>query len=145
MIDCPTACAPTRKDAFLAEAAELGAPIPAEAIVGVEQSRAGGEAGLAELRAARPDLTAIFAFNDLVALGAYQAARRLGLAIPDDIALVGFDGLSLGEFLDPPLTTVHIDKRRMGELAVTQAKLLLAGESPRLALVDTELLIRQSA
>jgi LacI family transcriptional regulator len=145
MLDCPTACCPERKDVFLAEAAELGVPMPAEAIVDVEQSRAGGEAGFAKLRAVRPDLTAVFAFNDLVALGAYQAARRLGLAIPDDIALLGFDGLTLGELLDPPLTTIHIDKRRMGELAVTQVKRLLAGEPPRLALVDTELLVRDSA
>jgi LacI family transcriptional regulator len=145
MLDCPPAANSARKAAFLAAATEHGLPVPADAIVDVEQSMAGGEAGFAELHAARPDLTAVFAFNDLVALGAYRAARRHGLAIPGDVALLGFDGLSLGELLDPPLTTIHIDKRRMGELAVAQVERLLAGEPPGLALIDTELLVRGSA
>jgi LacI family transcriptional regulator len=145
MIDWSPARDSARRAVFLAVAAELGMAVPADAIVGVEQSMAGGEAGLAKLHAARPDLTAVFAFNDLVALGAYRAARRLGLAIPGDIAVLGFDGLSLGELLDPPLTTVHIDKRRMGELAVAQVEGLLAGEAPGLELVGTELLVRGSA
>jgi LacI family transcriptional regulator len=145
MIDCPNAKDPARRTVFLAAAAEWGLAVPEDAIVGIEQSMAGGEIGFEKLHAARPDLTAVFAFNDMVALGAYRAARRLGLAIPGDIAVLGFDGLSLGELLDPPLTTVHIDKRRMGELAVAQVERLLAGETPGLELVGTELLVRGSA
>jgi len=145
MIDCPNAKEPARRTVFLAAAAELGLAVADDAIVGVEQSMAGGELGFEKLHAARPDLTAVFAFNDLVALGAYRAARRIGVAIPGDVAVVGYDGLSLGELLDPPLTTVHIDKRRMGELAVAQVERLLAGETPGLALIGTELLVRGSA
>lgn len=145
MIDCPDAADPARRAIFLAEAEDQGLPVPADAIIGVEQSMAGGESGFEKLHAARPELTAMFAFNDLIALGAYRAARRAGLAIPDDVALLGFDGLNLGELLDPPLTTIAIDKRRMGELAVAQVQRLLAGEPGGLALVETELLIRGSA
>ena len=145
MIDCPAAADPARRAIFLAEAAEQGLPVAADALAGVEQSMAGGAAGFEQLHAARPDLTAVFTFNDLVALGAYRAARRLGLAIPGDVAVLGFDGLNLGELLDPPLTTIAIDKRRMGELAVAQVQRLLAGGSPQLALLETELLIRGSA
>jgi len=145
MIDCPDACDSARRDAFLSETAEQGLPVAMDAIVGVEQSVAGGEAGFEKLHAARPDVTAVFAFNDLVALGAYRAVRRLGLTIPGDVALLGFDGLSLGELLDPPLTTIYLDKRRMGELAVAQVQRLLAGEQPGLTVLETEVLVRGSA
>jgi LacI family transcriptional regulator, galactose operon repressor len=145
MIDCPGASDPARRAAFLAEATRLGLAVPPGAIVDAEQSMAGGEAGFAELSATYPDMTAVFAFNDVVALGVHRAARRLGRAIPGDIALVGFDGLSLGELIDPPLTTVYLDKRRMGELAVAQAQRLLAGEQAEPALLEPKLIVRGSA
>ncbi|MEV0901092.1 LacI family DNA-binding transcriptional regulator [Actinoplanes sp. NPDC049802] len=144
MIDCPVPD-PARREALLEAAAAHGVPIAADAIVTVDQTRSGGEAGLARLRETRPDITAILAFNDMVAMGAHRAARRLGLSMPGDVALVGFDGLSFGELLDPPLTTVDIDKRGMGELAVAQAARLLAGETPPAAMAPTALLVRGSA
>jgi LacI family transcriptional regulator len=144
MIDCPPGSDPSRKAAFLAGAAESGLTIAENAIVDADGSMASGEAGLATLHQTNPDLTAVFAWNDVVALGAHKAARRLGRAIPDDLALIGFDGLSLGELIDPPLTTVYLDKRRMGELAVGQAQQLLTGKHPDPAVLTTELLIRGS-
>jgi LacI family transcriptional regulator len=145
VIDCTVAKDPARREVFTAEAKALGIPVAKDAIVDVEQSMAGGEVGFEKLRGARPDLTAVYAFNDMVALGGYRAARRLGVSIPDDVAMVGFDGLGLGELLDPPLTTIQIDKRRMGELALAQAARLLAGEPPEVTLVETSLVIRGSA
>jgi LacI family transcriptional regulator len=145
MLDCPAAQAPARRNAFLAETAHSAPAVADDAVIDVEQSMAGGEAGFARLHATHPECTAVFAFNDLVALGAFRAARRLGLRIPDDVALLGFDGLGLGELLDPPLTTVHFDKRRMGELAVAQARRLLAGDPPHPCVLETTLLIRGSA
>ncbi|WP_433382048.1 LacI family DNA-binding transcriptional regulator [Actinoplanes sp. CA-142083] len=145
MIDCPAAADAGRRVAFLAEAAELDLEVPEDAIAPVEQSMAGGEAGFARLRKTRPDLTAIFAFNDLVALGAHREARRQGVEVPGDVALAGFDGLTVGELIDPPLTTVYLNKRRMGELAVAQARRLLAGDQPAPAVLETELVVRGSA
>ncbi|MFI5930622.1 LacI family DNA-binding transcriptional regulator [Actinoplanes sp. NPDC051494] len=144
MIDCPHAQDPARRAVFLDETAAQGVPVPDGAVVAVAQSMAGGESGLAALYATRPQLTAVLAFNDVVALGAYRAARDLGLTIPADLALIGFDGLSLGELLEPPLTTIYLDKRRMGELAVAQAQKLIAGEPAPLVLQGTELLLRGS-
>lgn len=46
------------------------------------------------------------------------AELRLGIRVPDDCALVGYDGLSVTDLLDPPLTTLYLDKRRLGEMAV---------------------------
>lgn len=62
----------------------------------------------AEALLAQPDPpTAIFAFNDLMAMGALQALSRLGRRIPDDVAVIGFDGVALAEFTCPPLSTIE--------------------------------------
>ena len=67
--------------------------------------------------AAHPDLTALFCDDDVLAAGAYLAARELGLRIPGDLSVVGFDGLDIGRVLDPPLTTVTADAGELGRVA----------------------------
>src|SRR3954454_355109 len=69
---------------------------------------AGGQEGFARLSAAHPEVTAVFCFNDLVAVGADRAARRLGPAIAGEVARAGYAGLPLGKLLDPPLTTASV-------------------------------------
>jgi len=61
--------------------------------------------------------SAIFAYNDLVALGAMKAIKESGLSLPRDISLIGYDNIFLCAFLDPPLTTVEQPKYLMGRLA----------------------------
>ncbi|WP_232549309.1 LacI family DNA-binding transcriptional regulator [Propioniciclava soli] len=78
--------------------------------------------------------TAIFAFNDIAATGVYHAARRLGLSIPGDLSVVGFDDyVNVASELYPKLTTMALPHRRMGQLA-TEALLarlgVLDGEAP---------------
>lgn len=90
--------------------------------------------------------TAIFALNDLQALGVYLAARDLRLHIPDDLSIVGFDDLPTARWASPPLTTV---RQPLFEMAVTAARLVLrlaAGEYPTETRVElaTELIIRSS-
>lgn len=131
MIDCECLSAPlVRRRTFLEVVGEHALPVDEGWVVTGEQSPAGGAAAFEALHAARPDLTAVVAFNDLVAIGALRAARRLGVRVPDDCALVGYDGLSVVDLVDPPLTTLHLDKRRLGELAIHQVDQLLAGELP---------------
>jgi LacI family transcriptional regulator len=142
MIDCSWEDELNRRDCFLAAVEEFGLPVDRTWIITSEESVAGGEAAFAELRSKHPDLSAVFAYNDLVAIGAHRAARRLGLTLPQDCALLGFDGLSIGELLDPPLTTLQIDKRRMGQLAVDQVDGLLLGKEATQALVPAELVVR---
>lgn len=55
----------------------------------------------------QPSITAIFAFNDIIAYGAMKALAEMNLRIPMDVSLVGFDDLKLSEFMVPPLTTVR--------------------------------------
>lgn len=95
-----------------------------------DQSIEGGERALAELLAEHPGVTAVFAFNDIIAVGALRAARRLGRRVPEDLAVIGFDGLRLGTLVEPPLTTVALDTRALGALTVEQAARLLAGSGP---------------
>ncbi|MER7970393.1 LacI family DNA-binding transcriptional regulator [Streptomyces sp. NPDC096080] len=113
-----------------------------------EHSVSGGGAGMARLLARRPEVTAVVGFNDLIAVGAVRAARGAGRRVPDDVAVLGFDGLSLGELVEPALSTLHIDKRRLGRLAVEQVARLRAGEEPLSgadAWVVPELVVRASA
>ncbi|MET8829127.1 LacI family DNA-binding transcriptional regulator [Streptomyces sp. NPDC004610] len=112
------------------------------------QSVAGGEQALEELLAGHPDVTAVFTFNDIIAIGALRAGRRLGLRIPQDLAVIGFDGLQLGALVEPALTSVALDAHRLGTLAVEQAARLLTATGPldpESEIVRAELCVRDSA
>ena len=62
--------------------------------------------------------TAFFAENDVLAVGAMRALNEHGIRVPEDVSIIGFDDLSLGAFSNPPLTTVHVPKHEVGEIAV---------------------------
>ncbi|MCH3967660.1 MAG: LacI family DNA-binding transcriptional regulator [Atopobiaceae bacterium] len=62
--------------------------------------------------------TAFFADNDFLAVGAIRALNEYGYKVPDDISMIGFDDLNFANFANPPLTTIHVPKREIGELAV---------------------------
>lgn len=62
--------------------------------------------------------TAFFADNDVLAVGAMRALNEAGIRVPEDVSIIGFDDLSLGSFSNPPLTTVHVPKHEVGEIAV---------------------------
>lgn len=78
----------------------------------------------------RPDRpTALFAFNDRTAFGVYNTARRLGIAIPSDLSVVGFDNLEgVADWLDPGLTTIQLPHYEMGVWAVDHLERLIQGE-----------------
>ena len=95
-------------------------PHDARLVAGDEFSaEAGLRAGL-ELLSLSPDVrpTGVFAANDAIALGVYQAARQLGLHVPDDLSVVGFDDSLLAPLVTPPLTTVNQPLEDMGAAAV---------------------------
>jgi LacI family transcriptional regulator len=90
--------------------------------------------------------TAIFAGSDQQAMGAYEAARQVGLRVPDDLSVVGFDDLPLCQWLSPPLTTIRQPLEEMGRLAARMLFQQLDGDtlvSPRMELA-TELRVRLS-
>jgi len=68
-------------------------------------------------RKTRP--TALFCANDEMAAGALRAAHELGLSVPSDLSVVGFDDIAMSNFTDPPLTTIGVDKEAMGRRAMS--------------------------
>ena len=90
--------------------------------------------------------TAIFASNDMTAMGVYQAAREAGLCIPQDLSVIGFDNLRESTFLSPPLTTVDQFLSEMGSIAVDMLMKMIRGESIDLNphVISTRLVVRDS-
>lgn len=106
-----------------------------------------GYSAALSLLAKQPQLSAIFVYNDLMALGVLQACRMLGRRVPEDCAVVGFDDIQIAGLIYPALTTVHLDKYRLGQEAV--GRLLEMLEQPTTNFppisLEVELVIRQSA
>ena len=85
-----------------------------------EAGVAGGERAAADILDRDPRVTALVAYNDLMAIGAMRAVRARGLQIPSDVSVVGFDNVDLSAYVDPPLTTIAQSTSEMGHWAVTQ-------------------------
>jgi LacI family transcriptional regulator len=95
----------------------------------------------------RPDPpTAIFAANDLSAIQTMNVARSLGLSVPDDVSVIGFDNIPESALTEPPLTTIDQSIRAMGEEAVRMLVDLLDGvtDRPMEVTLPTKLVVRQS-
>ena len=91
-------------------------------------------------------MTAIFAANDQMALGAMRALHELGRAIPGEVSIVGFDDLEESTSFWPPLTTVRQDFHAVGRLSIENLLQQMAGNSPvnDATKVPTQLIVRKS-
>jgi DNA-binding LacI/PurR family transcriptional regulator len=98
--------------------------------------------GALALLSSRP--TAVYCDDDLLAGGVYLAARELGLRIPDELSVVGFDDLPFAQVFDPPLTTVVIDPEAAGAEAFEVLAALMRGESPESRVLPVSLVVRGS-
>jgi LacI family transcriptional regulator len=95
----------------------------------------------------RSDVTAILAYNDLVAVGALQACHHLKRAVPDEIAIIGFDDIPLASLVTPSLTTIRIPKQEIGESAMRTLITIMEDKtltSPSITF-KPELILRSSA
>ncbi|HET7473656.1 MAG TPA: LacI family DNA-binding transcriptional regulator [Candidatus Limnocylindrales bacterium] len=139
-------CSRARIDGYRAAMDEAGVPIdPRLVSYGRFHLEEGIEKGRELLRLPnRP--TAIFAGNDLQALGVYQAARELRLHIPEDLSVVGFDDLPVAQWVGPPLTTIRQPLVDMATAAAKMVLVMAAGERPAQPRVElsTELIVRES-
>ncbi len=135
-----------RRAGYSSALLEAGLPVDPDLVVKTQLTREHGCTAAHELLS-RPDRpTAVFTANDMQALGVYQAARRLGLNIPEDLSVVGYDDVPAVAWADPPLTTVH---QPLVEMAVAATELALAlgrGEDvPQVGVeIATSLTIRES-
>jgi LacI family transcriptional regulator len=106
-----------------------GLVLPQSRLVAAHPSTAGGREAALQLLAGSEPPSALFCFNDQMAMGAYQAAGHLGLKIPDDLSIVGVDNLELiADALWPGLSTMALPHYEMGRWAVH--KLLNELENP---------------
>lgn len=92
----------------------------------------------------RPE--AVFASNDAMAVGVYQALYKEGLRVPDDIAVIGYDDIQLAQYMTPPLTTIHQPKDSLGELAIDALlhRLKEPEAEPQVLVLTPELVVRGS-
>lgn len=139
-------CSRARLDGYRTAMEAAGLPIDEKLVQpGNFYHEAGFAGGTHLLELAKPP-TAIFAASDQMALGVYEAIRRKGLRVADDVSVVGFDDLPEVRWCSPPLTTVRQPLSEMGMLAARTVLRLAQRErieSPRVELA-TELIIRDS-
>lgn len=106
----------------------------------------GGRAATAALLARRTDIDAIYAFNDLVAVGAIQIAEECGRKVPDDISIIGVDDTPIATIVRPRITTLHVNLRHIGRLAMrTLLDTIEGGSSSTAIQIEPELIVRESA
>jgi LacI family transcriptional regulator len=105
-----------------------------------------GYSATQQLLAVRERPTAVFAANDLMALGVIYAAQEAGLKVPGDIAIVGYDDRDFAGFVRPALTTVRMPCEKMGQIAAESLLSLIRGEVTAIepTLVQGDLIVRQS-
>jgi LacI family transcriptional regulator len=139
-------CSQARVAGFRSAHDEAGIPVDPQLVrYGKFAAHAGNEHAMQLLTL--PDRpTAIFAGSDIQAMGVIRAARRIGLRVPEDLSVIGYDNLPMAAWVDPALTTVNQPLRNMAGTATRMLLDLAAGAevpSTRIDLV-TELVVRES-
>jgi DNA-binding LacI/PurR family transcriptional regulator len=139
----------TRWEAICEIAAELGIRIRPELTIQIDSTVSTPHLGYPfakQLLARRQPFTALFAYNDVSAIGAMWAFREAGLRIPEDLSVVGFDDVPAAAFADPGLTTVRQPLERMGEIAAKTLVDQIEGhsESTHQIVVEPEFVVRAS-
>jgi DNA-binding LacI/PurR family transcriptional regulator len=133
-----------RRDAWRRALEEAGAPVP-EIVQGDWSTQSGYLAG--QELADNPEVTAVFALNDQMALGALRAFHERGIKVPGDISIVGFDDIEEAHSFWPPLTTVRQDFGKVGETCMKLLLLAIDGQDAgvKSTLVQPELIVRGSS
>ena len=90
-------------------------------------------------------VTAVFCYNDMVAVGALMACRDLAIRVPEQMSVVGYDDVEIAAYMTPPLTTIHQPKLRLGEMAMQMLLDLLDGCPVQNQVLPAELVVRKSS
>lgn len=136
-----------RVDGFVAALAAVRPRLPRPALVDAEDNTVAAGVRAASRLLGRPAggrPSAIFAVTDVLALGVLQAAGELGLRVPADLSVVGFDDIEEAARAEPPLTTVSQSLYRQGKEAARAVLALLAGRRPRASRITPVLQVRAS-
>jgi DNA-binding LacI/PurR family transcriptional regulator len=143
MLDHETRHGPSVRQAWYRDA--MATHDLAPTVVPAGQSIEGGQRAMSAILDVDHHLDAVLTYNDVIAIGAMRTARQLGRRIPDDLAVIGFDGLRIGTMVEPPLSSLWIDTRRLGAMAIDLVARLLRGDQPEPATIEAKLLLRDSA
>lgn len=125
---------------------EAGIPYDEDLVVRGDYHAQSGMEITHSLLKTNPRPTAIFALNDLMALGALRAAAEAGYTIPRDLAVVGYDDLEIAHFSNPPLTTISQPKKEIGVQAINLLvdRMTHKSRSPSRLVLAPELIVRRS-
>jgi DNA-binding LacI/PurR family transcriptional regulator len=126
--------------------AQAGLPVEDSLIEPGDFSLDSGARAIERLLERRPDLDAVFAASDPMAIGAMRVLRDAGRRVPEDVAVVGFDDSPSAAHTDPPLTTVHQPVEAIGREMVRLLMARIGGGPPEESLVvlPTHLVVRGS-
>jgi DNA-binding LacI/PurR family transcriptional regulator len=124
---------------------ELGPRFDESLVATGDYSRESGERAMRELLVRRPDLDAVFAASDVMAAGALAVLQQSGRAVPDDVAVAGFDDSAIALRTEPQLTTMRQPFERISAEMVRLLVGQLEGESPASVILPTTLVKRASA
>jgi DNA-binding LacI/PurR family transcriptional regulator len=131
---------------YRAALADAGRTEDPALIVEGDFSEVSGLQAMRGLLARHPDVDAVFAANDLMAIGALRALRDAGRRVPEDVAVVGFDDSPLSRVTEPPLSTVRQPVDGMGrEMAEMLLRLISGVDADHAAVLPTELVVRASS
>ncbi len=123
---------------------QAGIPFDEHLVVRTSFDREGGALGIDTLLAGSAPFTAVCAASDLLALGALQRLAELGLAVPDDVSVAGFDDIQLAAMIAPSLSTVRLPLQEIGRRGFEYAEQWLAGGRPEPQVLPTEVILRAS-
>lgn len=149
MVTGPTefGCVRDRAAGLRTHLAATDHPLDPDLLVEGDFTRGGGQAAVSDLLTREIPFDAVFAHNDLMAVGVLDGLRAAGRAVPEDVAVIGFDDISIAAHTQPALTTVRQPSREMGEAAATMLLDNLTGtalpDAPHV--VPTSLVVRESA
>jgi LacI family transcriptional regulator len=137
---------PDRSAGYRQALHEVGIPIDEQLVVDGNFRDVGGYTGAQALLALANPPTAIFAGNDLMAIGALAAAREAGIDVPHNLSIMGFDDIHLAGYINPPLTTIAQPKYELGVIAAQLLFERLAQPDlpPQRRLLQAQLVVRQS-
>jgi LacI family transcriptional regulator len=148
MIDGPAGTGPSRRAGYRKALRDAGIPARRDLTIRSDWSRDGGAKALRGLLESEPVPTSVFCANDLMAMGVLDAASELGIRVPDDLAIVGFDDIEPASMTQPPLSTVVNPAFETGRVAGTLLlqRISATGRTPaRVVTLPSALVVRGSS
>lgn len=106
-----------RRQAFVDSMSEIGLTVDPEIVVEEDHTMQGGIRAMQKLSMHRQRSTAVMCSNDMTAIGVMREAYDMGIAVPRDLSVVGFDNIRISEFMIPPLTTVEMSQSELARIA----------------------------